>query len=405
MKDLPDTLALEALARLEPGLLYVFVAGAGVGECIAVALPDRGWLLVDGCKTSEQYPLESIYSKYRRAEDDAVRALVLTHPHQDHAYGIAELIERSRPALIGVTGVDARETIVHAFEALSKRRDRRVTSSDNKVGIVGQAVQAILGSGAPLVGLHAGVRLPLGSSPVAATIQAPEKTPLSGFLDRLTRKPDLVDAANEVSTVIELELGKARIVLGGDLPRFYPSTTQLVPTGWDEVLRRRGQLGAHQGLKLPHHGSREAFDDRLNPQAADARRVWWVTPYNSAGLPDIADLQGLPRLLKQEPSVHLTALPASRRRQRAVVDPGVVRLDQLEPRTAGTRSGVRFADEAVCLAPEAEPQPLEPVWAAAFDRQGEIRGRWRGAVAVELMLPLPPKKRPAARKGKRRRRR
>ncbi len=149
-------------------------------------------------------------------------------------------------------------------------------------------------------------------------------------------------------------------------------------------MAHRPQLGTHHALKLPHHGSPEAFHTALHTRNK-SRRAWLVTPYNSSRLPGITDLDGLPRLLKHEPSVHLTALPASRSLQRPVEDPGVVRLDQLKVRTGKARSGVAFADRAVCVGSEQEPGCFDPVWVVAFDSEGLVRGRWRGSVAVEVL--------------------
>jgi hypothetical protein len=94
-------------------------------------------------------------------------------------------------------------------------------------------------------------------------------------------------------------------------------------------------------------------------------------------------------LLKRQSPLHLTALPSSRERQRAVQHPAIVRLDQLVPRRARA-SGVRLLDQGLLVKPEREPQPLEPLWVTAFDGSGEVTGRWRGAVALEVSKARPP---------------
>ena len=50
MAGLSPASRLDELAILSRDLLYVFVAGPGYGEGIAVAFPERGWLMVDGCQ-------------------------------------------------------------------------------------------------------------------------------------------------------------------------------------------------------------------------------------------------------------------------------------------------------------------------------------------------------------------
>lgn len=62
--SLPAAEELSALATLRTDLLYVFVAGPGKGEGIAVAFPGGDWLFVDGCRTSDTFPLRSIFDRF-----------------------------------------------------------------------------------------------------------------------------------------------------------------------------------------------------------------------------------------------------------------------------------------------------------------------------------------------------
>lgn len=98
------SLTLDALAvPLDRSLLHVFVAGPGYGEGIAVALPHSGWIVLDGCRVSTGHlPILSILDRWR-SPTEPVDALLLTHPHTDHAFGIRETIEGTAPRRIGVT--------------------------------------------------------------------------------------------------------------------------------------------------------------------------------------------------------------------------------------------------------------------------------------------------------------
>lgn len=98
------SLTLDGLgARLDRSLLHVFVAGPGYGEGIAVALPHSGWLVLDGCRVSKGHlPILAILDRWR-SSTEPVDALLLTHPHTDHAFGIRETIEGTAPRRIGVT--------------------------------------------------------------------------------------------------------------------------------------------------------------------------------------------------------------------------------------------------------------------------------------------------------------
>ena len=90
-------------APLDRSLLHVFVAGPGCGEGIAVALPGQGWILLDGCRVAEDaLPLLAVLDRWQ-APDDPIDALLLTHPHTDHAFGVRRVVEERAPAKLGVT--------------------------------------------------------------------------------------------------------------------------------------------------------------------------------------------------------------------------------------------------------------------------------------------------------------
>jgi glyoxylase-like metal-dependent hydrolase (beta-lactamase superfamily II) len=99
-----SALALDALGTsLDRALLHVFVAGPGYGEGIAVALPGTGWIVLDGCRVSTgRLPILNILQRWRIPEEP-LDALLLTHPHTDHAFGIREMIEENAPRAIGLT--------------------------------------------------------------------------------------------------------------------------------------------------------------------------------------------------------------------------------------------------------------------------------------------------------------
>src|SRR5437868_8703617 len=93
---------LDALDALDRQWLHVFVAGPGYGEGIAVALPVQGWLVVDGCQVANgELPILEILERWR-GTDDPVDCAVLTHSHQDHAFGVRRVLEYAKPTTVGL---------------------------------------------------------------------------------------------------------------------------------------------------------------------------------------------------------------------------------------------------------------------------------------------------------------
>lgn len=379
----PDIDSLETLNR---ELLYLFVAGPGQGEGIAVALPGAGWLLVDGCTTGmtrSGLPLLEIIERWRASNDDPVVAMVLTHPHQDHAGGFAELVEALDPCAIGLAG-DLLSAAKPAFETTRSASDRL------RSGAVRAALQAIerwqVEHAREILALHQGVTLPVAGSPANVIARAPE----AGLLTRFLREPGvrqrLKEQANHVSIVLEIEYGDSRVVLTGDLPRYHTGSRTAVASGWDQVLSVRSELGDHSALKVPHHGSADAIHPGLMPAAASDERAWIVTPYNSSRLPKVANMDSLPLLLRWQPSILLTGVPVSKKLQAEQPPPGIVSVSRLASRLSSQRVGEPFLDAGgVELTPGDACEPLDPVWAIAIDRTGAVAGRWRGRAALEVV--------------------
>jgi hypothetical protein len=378
--------ALDALGTLDRDLLYLFVAGPGQGEGIAVALPGAGWLLVDGCTTGatgEGLPLLAIVERWRASKDEPILAMVLTHPHQDHAGGFAELVEVLDPRAIALAGTDLLSAARSAFETTMSASDR------GRIGAVHAAILAIdrwlEDHPGKLVALHQGAELPTEGSSASVVARAPEAGLLTAFLTEPGVRKRLKEEANHISVVLEIEHSASRVVLTGDLPRYRTGTKTAVSSGWDQVLPGRPELGNHAALKIPHHGSADAAHPVLMPADGTTERAWTVTPYNSSRLPRLADMDGLPQLVGLLPSILLTGVPVSKKIQAKQPAPGIVRIAQLVSRYASQRLGEPFLDGGVELTPGNACEPLDPIWAVAVDGAGAVVGRWRGGAALEVV--------------------
>ncbi|ATB44478.1 MBL fold metallo-hydrolase [Corallococcus macrosporus] len=328
--------SLESLTRLNREWLHVFVAGPGQGEGLAVALPERGWLLVDGCSTADgRFPLEEVLRRWRGPADDPLHAMVLTHPHEDHVEGFAELLEELNPENVAVAAAAApgktlldvaRELIRGVDEAAPERLlSRKVVAAMRAVDTWEDR------NPGRLMGLSDGMSLPLkGRASVEA--RAPDAEGIKAFLDAKGLASRLRKQANHLSLLLEVRFGTLCLVLAGDLPFLNARGGTPVPTGWETASRRHSHLGSHHGLKVPHHGSTEAMHPGwMTPRGTDSR-AWLVTPYNSSKLPRLTRLEGLPRLLEHEPEVLLTAIPASKRVQAEQQVHGRISIAQLVER-------------------------------------------------------------------------
>lgn len=390
-----DSRPLDELQSLDREKLHLFVAGPGQGEGIAIALPERGWLLLDGCRVADSSPLQEIYRRWRTAED-TVEWMILTHPHRDHCEGFAAVLDAVKPERVAVAGVDPGPVLTDVLRSLYASGGPPVTSAELRRNAVRSAVVAIhqwaQANPGALVPIRQTSALPTSTSKTKLTVRSPEAGGLKQFCTDVGTSVAMLKRANDFSTVIEIEFGATRLVLGGDLPRFETSSKRPIATGWDQVMAHAPALGTHRGLKLPHHGAPEAFHPLLMTAAGAHPRHWVVTPFNCCGLPSLARMDGLGRLLKHEPAIYLSALPASRELQKPTADPGRARLSQLLPRMKASPTGVAILDRGVDIRSSGAPTLLAPVWVVAFDDNDQIAARWRGQWAIEVITDSKAKK-------------
>ncbi len=379
------------LGDLSPDLLYVFVAGPGTGEGIAVALPGRGWIVVDGCdargaRGETLVPLLQIMDRWWR-RDDRLEGFIWTHAHEDHAGGVARLLDRFPPQWIGLAGTEA-----EAREALGLLRAGIPAGAAADVNRRRKAVQTAIAvedwihksRTAPL-SLRAGITRPVGDRGVVLTVHAPDGATVARVLARWRQNPGRRAGLNEASVVFSLVHGQTCLVLGGDLPRYETGEPpRAVPGGWNDVLAAYPGVGGHHLLKVPHHGSKWALHPDLMPAGARGR-AWLVTPYSSQGLPRVATDEGLTFLLTREDRIHLSALPVAAERQPGFVHPATVPVGALTPLQRTPPAGDAAGGGSIAAVAPGVRDFDDPVWCVALDDAAAIRGRWRGNVACEVV--------------------
>lgn len=393
----PEAQPLADLTELDRSLLHIWVAGPGTGEGIAIALPERGWVLIDGCRTDadatgEKLPLRHLLTRYR-GEDDPIALMVLTHPHADHADGFGELVGELTPEQVALasppsTGKPAllaayRDTVSNrAIDAEGERREGQIASAVRAMNAWSKKVER------PVSALHDGVQLDLGG--VSLHVRAPTADQVAARLDGET-PTTMGRVANAMSLVLEVEYGELRLVLGGDLPTTHGGSN--VPEGWNSVLKRHPHLAPATRLKVPHHGSREALHADL--LAVDGVGTWWVTPFARQGLPrgqkeeGQAVIEGMAQMLSKQNRVQVTSLPTARSKQRHLQAAGSVSQSQWNEAFVAKDLGGAFAAMATEIGPQGGVEPNEAIWAASFDQQGVWTARWRGPIALDVVRDAP----------------
>lgn len=308
-----------------PDELELSLFGPGYGEAIAIHLGCSKWVLVDSClhpqsgKPAALHYLEAL----RIDPSTAVVLLVATHWHDDHVRGIADLLDHctsatlavssalrddeflqlvslySEPIAIASSGLDE---LAKICRTLSLRRPGRASVNplrlaaadrvlyNENLQLQGHPVRAVIYSLSPS-----------DASQLMARFAFSSFLPTAGDLKLRVRAP----SPNHSSVALWLEVGSHRILLGADLEK-----TAAPKTGWSVILAEsQVTSGKAFVIKVPHHGSATAHDDRVWLQLLSPNPIAVLTPFvrGSNPLPSPLDIQ---RICQKTPAGYATAPPS-----------------------------------------------------------------------------------------------
>lgn len=93
---------LATLAEMDRDDLQVVALGPGYGESVLVRVPPGLWVVVDCFRTqSSTSGSRTPVAEILEAISEPLGAVLLTHPHDDHAPGLGDLIDQDSGCLIG----------------------------------------------------------------------------------------------------------------------------------------------------------------------------------------------------------------------------------------------------------------------------------------------------------------
>lgn len=213
-----------ALWRPAP-ILEVDVLDVGQGEAILLKAPSGHVVLVDGGRDGQV--LRQALGRNLAFQQRGIDVVAVTHPHEDHAGGLAE----------GLEGYAVGAVLLPAGDPADDGAAYRAWQ------------EVVRARGIPRVEAYAGYAIGLGE--VRIDVLNPPKEPLVGTSS---------DVDNN-GLVLRVSYGRVSFLLTGDIRGFD-----------EEFLERQGLPLASTVLKVAHHGSETssspAFVDAVHPRAA-----------------------------------------------------------------------------------------------------------------------------------------
>lgn len=294
--------------------------GPGRGELVLVRVPPDAWMVVDGCSADRIDYAAAALSHY----DAHPRIVILTHPHDDHSGGLTSVIEAATPR-------DRKE--------MWPRIGMVPPPGGRPSGFVGGATEDVIAaietrwSEVPSCrwDMIIGDLEPLGEATLRVV------SPRTDLRAEALRRWGIGQPFNSniLSTALLLTWRKRRLLLGSDL-------VERPGNGWSHCFEVEPQLGDHDVLKVPHHGSDEALhDDILRPGARVPDPLRIFAPFSTKRLPSFAAGRGAHRVVSLGGTSYLTGLPrrhdqqSGRAEVRTLTELGAHHKISFDPTTTG----------------------------------------------------------------------
>lgn len=301
--------------------LELSLFGAGVGECLVVHLGAESWMIVDSCINESGDKAVALEYLEGLGVDVAtqVKLVVVTHWHDDHIRGIAQVMRFAKSALFACSdALNCQEflSLVSASEQ-NKLVEYRSGSSEfsDVLEVLDSRTRGRYRAG-PDCWASDGMQLYTDADSCSATVWALSPSsqtitdskpdflrllPISG--QPMRRFPRL--SPNDESVVLLVHTGTTNFLLGADM-----EIGRDTRRGWRAVLvpSQSRPNAVSRAYKVAHHGSPDADLDEIWEGLLTTNPYALLTPYAAGRMPRPSK-DDVDRIKRRTESLYSTVWP------------------------------------------------------------------------------------------------
>ncbi|EPR5818766.1 MBL fold metallo-hydrolase [Escherichia coli] len=301
---------------VQNSICETIVFGKGIGESIVVRLGLNEWMIIDSCLNDNKRPAALDYLKEKGVNpQDEVKLIVISHFHDDHIKGIAEIINSCKNAKVVISAALNTSEFRGYINALSVNgEDMAKTKEINKVmslfydlhkndRLVHAKKDCILFKSSENIQVHS--LSPSDMDITNSDLEFANSTKLSSNFSEIAMSAKLVNP-NHYCVVIRIcspTSENNEVLLGADLE-------VSKNTGWNSVCNaiNRPEPNLAGIFKLPHHGSQTGFHEETWNKLIKKDPISILTTYDKSSLPrqDMIDLYK-----SKSSALYCTSMPKS----------------------------------------------------------------------------------------------
>lgn len=269
--------------------ITVIGTGGGYGESCVIHLGLQKWIVVDSCIdpiSKNSLPLQYLENIGVNIDTEVV-LILCTHWHDDHILGISQILEKCSQSKFSFAKANDKTKFLRMVANDYEKSFKGTTNSstkefnkcleileDRKSNPIMSYPDRILFS----ISINGFINQVVSLSPSDTAIHNFDleiSTLITEFGKSNRRIVPLSPNFNSVA--LFLKLGHHRAMLGGDLEVSTSDNT----IGWDDVVNNSQSIDQRSSFfKIPHHGSANAYHEKLWDKMLSERTKSGITPWN-----------------------------------------------------------------------------------------------------------------------------